>query len=180
MSGWRSRREINVVLPLPRKPVTRSTGSLPSAAKRPHQPGVEWVERPPREARRLGPERPEVLDDDGAALAIPKDVDSTSPVVEPQPEMAEHLVHQLHPKDTRPAAAVLLGPVLARQHVTEGAHSRSVVPPTREDTWRRRSSAASVSTSTRSPAGSARTAARIRRTTSRAESSPARSAAAGS
>src|SRR2546421_12620119 len=124
MSGWRSRREINVVLPLPRKPVTRSTGSLPSAAKRPHQPGVEWVERPPREERRLGPERPEVLDDDGASLAIPQDVDSASPVVEPQTERAEHPVHQWHSKDTRPAAAALLGPVVARPPVTEAAHSR--------------------------------------------------------
>src|SRR6059058_74060 len=105
---WRRRREISVVLPLPRKPVTRSTGSLQSADKRVHQRGVERVEPPPRQAFRLGPERADVVDDDGPPLAISQDVDSTSPVVEPQTDMADYPVDELHPEDTRPAAAVLL------------------------------------------------------------------------
>src|SRR5207245_7114514 len=117
-----SRRDISVVLPLPRKPVTRSTGSLPSTDKRVYQPGVERVEPPSRKVFRLGPERADVVDDDGPPLAVSEDVDSASPVVEPQTDVAEHPVHEFHPKDTRPAAAVLLGPVLVQQHSAESAH----------------------------------------------------------
>ena len=45
MSGWASSLEISVVLPLPRKPVTRETGVLGKARQ---QLGGEGVERPPQ------------------------------------------------------------------------------------------------------------------------------------
>ena len=36
--------------------------------------------------------------------------------------MIEHPVHELHPKDPRPAPAVLLGPVLFEEHAAKSAH----------------------------------------------------------
>src|SRR2546421_421897 len=112
MAGWPSRLAISVVLPLPRKPVTSATGSLPSAAKCVHETGVERVKGSAGEALRLHPQHAEVVDDGRAALAVAQDVDSPSPVVEPQTEVIEHAVRELHPEDPRPAPAVLLGPVL--------------------------------------------------------------------
>jgi hypothetical protein len=55
---------------------------LPSAAKSVEQRGVEGVERAPDETLRLDPEDAEVGDDGRAALAVVKDVDSASPVVQ--------------------------------------------------------------------------------------------------
>src|SRR5712691_11161160 len=122
MAGWRSTLAISVVLPLPRKPVTRATGSLPSAAKGPHETGVERVEAPAGEPLRLHPEHAQVVDDGRPAFAVVQNVDSASPVVEPQTEMIEHSVRELHAEDTRPAPALLLGPVLIEEHAAESAH----------------------------------------------------------
>ena len=122
MPGWPRRLAISVVLPLPRKPVTSATGSLPSAAKGVHEAGVERVEGSAGEALRLDPQHAKVVDDGRPALAVPQDVDSASPVVEPQTEVIEHPVRELHPEDARPAAAVLLGPVLFEKRIAESAH----------------------------------------------------------
>src|SRR5712691_10089260 len=122
MAGWRSRLAISVVLPLPRKPVTSATGSLPSVAKGVHETGVEWVEAPAGEPLRLHPQHAEVVDDGRPAVAVVEDVDSSSPVVEPQTEVIEHPVREPHTEDTRPAPALLLGPVLIEEHAAESAH----------------------------------------------------------
>ena len=55
-SGPREQREMSVVLPLPRKPVTRTTGVF--TVERRHECRIERVERPPGEALGLDPERP--------------------------------------------------------------------------------------------------------------------------
>src|SRR2546421_1990747 len=122
IAGWPSRLAISVVLPLPRKPVTSATGSLPSAAKGVHETWVERVERAAGEALCLHPEHAQVVDDGRPALAVVQDVDSAAPVVEPQAEVIEHPVRELHPEDPRPAPAVLLGPVLIEEYAAESAH----------------------------------------------------------
>ena len=76
----------------------------------------------PGETLGLDPEDAEVGDDDRTALAVAQDVDSSSPVVEAQTEVIEHPVRELHPEDARPAAAVLLGPVLLQQDPAESTH----------------------------------------------------------
>jgi hypothetical protein len=87
-----------------------------------HETGVEWVEGPAGEPLRLHPQYAEVVDDGRPALAVVEDVDSASPVVEPQTEVLEHPVRELYTEDTRPAPALLLGPVLIEEHAAEGAH----------------------------------------------------------
>src|SRR5919108_4945137 len=96
-SGCRSRREISVVLPLPRKPVTRTTGSL--SAERTDDPGVERVERAAGQPLGLQPQRAEVLDHGRPALAVPQDVHATAPVVQPEPEAREDAVDERDPED---------------------------------------------------------------------------------
>src|SRR5438067_8840207 len=120
MSGWRSRCEISVVLPLPRKPVTTVSGVL--SAKRPDQLGIERVERPAGEPLGLLPEHPQVGDDRSASLCVAEHVRPAAPVVEPQPEVLEHAVQQHDAEDAAPPAALLLGPVVAEQDAAERAH----------------------------------------------------------
>ena len=121
MAGWRRSDAISVVLPLPRKPVTRTTGSL--SAKVREQTGVEGIEPPAGEPLRLEPNGAEIRHHDGSPFAIAQDVDSPSPVVEPQTEVGEHPIRELHPKDACPPTAVVLGPVLVEQRSTKGAHT---------------------------------------------------------
>src|SRR5207249_3322037 len=104
MSGCASSLEISVVFPLPRKPVTSATGV--SSAKRPNELGVERIERPAGQARRLDPERAEIADHGAAALAVSEHVDAAAPVAEVQPVEREHAVHQPEPK--RPPAPAAL------------------------------------------------------------------------
>ena len=92
--------------------------SLPSAGG--------WVEGSAGEALRLHPQHAQVVDDDRPALAIVQDVDSAPPVVEAQTKVIEHSVRELHPEDTRPAPAVLLGPVLIEKHTAESAHIKAL------------------------------------------------------
>src|SRR5581483_6302742 len=139
-AGCSSSREISVVLPLPRKPVTTTTGSFDASGKRAHELGVERIERPACEPLGLHPQRPEVRDDGRPALQVAQQVDPAAPVVETQPELAEHPVHEPDAEDAGAPAAARLGPVLARERSTEGAHCRSVLPLEREETWPRRSS----------------------------------------
>ncbi len=82
IAGCSSNLEISVVLPLPRKPVTRATGSLASGANGVDERWVERVEPAPGEALGLDPQCAEVGDDGSAALAVAEDVDSASPVVQ--------------------------------------------------------------------------------------------------
>ena len=107
-------------MPLPRKPVTSVTGVR--SAKSANELRIKRVERPAGEELRLGPQRPEVLDDGGAALPVAKDVDTPSPVVEVQPEVVEDAVHETDPECPPSSTALLLGPVVAEQDTAKRTH----------------------------------------------------------
>src|SRR3989442_13634937 len=92
MAGWPSSPPISVVFPLPRKPVTSTTGSLPSEGKCGHQLRVERVELPTGETLCLDPHLTEIGDDGGTALAVPQPERPPAPIVEPQTEMVENSV----------------------------------------------------------------------------------------
>jgi len=100
--------------------LTIATGVL--SAKRAHELRIEWVERGAGEELRLGPQRPEVLDDGGLALAVAEHVDAPAPVVEVQPEVIEDAVHEADPERPPPPAAFLLGPVIGEQDTAERTH----------------------------------------------------------
>src|SRR5919202_3543978 len=91
IAGCASSAEITVVLPLPRKPVTRTTGRRSAiAAQRGDERRVERVERPAGEALGLAPERGQVVDDLGAALAVVHHVGGSAPVAQRHAEAREH------------------------------------------------------------------------------------------
>src|ERR687886_1657502 len=98
IAGWASSAEIRVVLPLPRKPVTRTTGSRSSiAAQRGDERRVERVERAAGEALGLAPERRQVVDDLGAALGVVQHVRGPAPVAEGHAEAREHAADDSSP-----------------------------------------------------------------------------------
>ena len=101
--------------------MTSTTGSLPSA-KCVHQAGSSGSSCRPARRSASTQSDAEVGDDGRAALAVAQDVDSSSPVVEAQTEVIEHPIGELHPEDARPAAAVLLGPVLLQKEPAESTH----------------------------------------------------------
>ena len=182
MPGWPSRREISVVLPLPRKPVTSATGSLAVSCQALRR-GRGRAGRAARPASRSASAQSdaEVVDDGRPALAVAQDVDASAPVVERAARSARAPGSASATRKTRARApAILLGPVLVQEHTAESAHVVALYH--QQSSHRRRRNGQgdlllrTASTSTRSPAGSAPTAARTRRTTSRAACSPARSA----
>src|SRR5262245_21264231 len=128
MSGWLSRREMSVVLPLPRKPVTRETGVL---AKSRQKPVVEGIQRPTRELLRLAPDGAQVLDDRRPSRRLTEDVDTAGPLVEPQAVVGEHAVQQAEPERPSPPVTALLGPAFVEEDSAEAAHLRSVLPADR-------------------------------------------------
>src|ERR687883_447269 len=87
IAGWASSAAISVVLPLPRKPVTRTTGRRSAiAVQRGEERRVERVERAAGEALGLAPERRQVVDDLGAPLAVVQDVRGSAPIAQRHPE----------------------------------------------------------------------------------------------
>ena len=111
---------MSVVLPLPRKPVTRTTGVF--TAKLREESGVERVEGPAEQPLGFTPDGAEVLDDGRGALAVAKDIDRARPVVQGEPEMAEHPVEERCAKDPSPPPALLLGPVLVQDDTAKRTH----------------------------------------------------------
>src|SRR4051812_39633898 len=114
MAGCASRAEISVVLPLPRKPVTRTTGSRSAIAAQGGDEGrVERVERAAGEPFGLGPQGREVVDDLGAALAVVQDVRRPAPVAKRHAEAGQDAPDDPRPQDApAPRAALGVGPVL--------------------------------------------------------------------
>src|SRR3954447_1543135 len=126
MSGWASSAEIRVVLPLPRKPVTRTTGTRSAiVAERGQERRVERVERTAGEALGLAPQRRQVVDDLGAALAVVEHVGGAAPVAERHAEAGEHAAHHARPQRAGAArpGGVGVGPVLGEQGSTQRAHA---------------------------------------------------------
>src|SRR5262245_21830681 len=135
MSGWPSRREMSVVLPLPRKPVTRDTGVLANGRQ---ELVVERIERRSRELLRLAPDRAEVLDDRRPSRPVAEDIDPAGPLVEPQAVVGEHAVQQAEPERPSPPVTALLRPAFVEEDTAEAAHLQSVLPADREErTWPR-------------------------------------------
>src|SRR3954452_12162717 len=110
MSGWASKRESSVVLPLPRKPVRRTTDVFSGEGA--DKAWVEGVERRAVQPLRLDPQRTEVRDDGRAAFAVTQDVGPAAPVVEMEAEVIEDAVQQGDPQRAAATAAFTLGPVL--------------------------------------------------------------------
>src|SRR5919202_6085666 len=100
MSGWESSAEISVVLPLPRKPVTRTTGRRSAIAEGGDERRVERVERAAGEALGLAPERRQVVDDLGAPLAVVQHVRGPAPVAQRHAEAREHAADHPRPQRT--------------------------------------------------------------------------------
>src|SRR6478672_3637292 len=98
IAGCASSAEISVVLPLRRKPVTRTTPrrSAIRAPQRGAERRVERVERASGEALGLGPERRQVVDGLGAPLAVVEDVPGAAPVAQRHAEPGQDAPH--HPR----------------------------------------------------------------------------------
>ncbi len=71
---------------------------------------------------RLAPHGADVLDDGRGALAVSQDVDLSGPVVQREPEVAEHPVQQRRAEHPGPPASILLGPVLIQDDTAECTH----------------------------------------------------------
>src|SRR5581483_1440331 len=99
MSGWARSREISVVFPDPRKPVTSVTGVLGKGGQ---QPRVERVERPAGELLRFGPEHSDVRDDGRPPLAVAQGVNASGPVRKGQAVVGKHAVEQHDAEPARP------------------------------------------------------------------------------
>src|SRR5688572_16586035 len=128
IAGWPRARESKVVLPEPRNPVRTETGRRRSATalrtgfERREQAWVERVEGLAVEPLRLLPHRAEVGHDRLPPLAVSQHVHAAAPVVELEPEMAEHRVEKPNAEEAGPPAASLLGPVVTEQGAAQAAH----------------------------------------------------------
>ena len=120
MSGWPSSLEMSVVLPLPRKPVTRVDGRLRQGSAQ--EVGIERVERPSRELLGLAPDRAQVLDHGGPARPVAEDVHAARPLVEPEAEVGRARGSGAAAGGPSPPVTRLLGPALVEQDAAEAAH----------------------------------------------------------
>src|SRR5262249_31473085 len=124
IAGFPSSACSSVVFPLPRKPVRSVTGVF--SAKRSDELGVERVERPPGELRRLRPQHAEVVDDRRVPLAVAQHVHAPRPVAELEPVVVEHPVQEPDAEHAPAPPSGLLGPVVVQQHTTERTHLGSL------------------------------------------------------
>ena len=127
ISGWASSRESSVVLPLPRKPVSRMTRRLHDSAAT--SSGSSGSSGRPASRSASTQTAPRLSTTARPPLAVAQHPDPAAPVVEPEPVDGEHAVEQAPAEDPAAAAALLLGPVVVQKDAAEDAHRASVLPP---------------------------------------------------
>src|SRR3712207_1965806 len=160
IEGSSSTLPSNVVLPLPRKPVTTVIGRLerpPSTGLPPirreglEQGGLQGVRGPAREPGGGRPQGAEVLDDLRAPLAVAHHVLAPAPVVDLKAVEAQDLVRQRNPVDAvaapvallldrigagrggaRPVLQVPVRPVDLRHEILSAEHAHGVSLPRKE------------------------------------------------